>query len=59
MPADPEHRGRNIAVAEIPANVLIGRDGTVITFDLGGTDLLQAASQAVGASGRPGGNPGR
>lgn len=47
------------AVAEIPANVLIGRDGTVVTFDLGGADLLQAVSQAVGASGQPRGNPGR
>ena len=41
------------AVSEIPANVLIGRDGKVVTFDLGGADLLQAVSQAVRPPRRP------
>lgn len=35
------------AVSEIPANVLIGRDGTVITFDLAPADLLHAVAGAL------------
>jgi thiol-disulfide isomerase/thioredoxin len=35
-------------VSEIPANVLIGRDGTVLTMDLEASNLLDAVAQAVG-----------
>jgi thiol-disulfide isomerase/thioredoxin len=35
------------AIAEIPANVLIGRDGNVATFDVSASELLQTVSQAV------------
>lgn len=41
------------AVTEIPANVLIGRDGKVVTFDLRGPDLLRAVAQAVEPSNPP------
>jgi thiol-disulfide isomerase/thioredoxin len=41
------------AVSEIPANLLIGRDGKVVTFDLTGAELLQAVSQAVRPPSRP------
>lgn len=41
------------AVKEIPANVLIGRDGKVITFDLGREDLLEAISGAVTRTAKP------
>lgn len=47
------------AVPEIPANVLIGRDGTVSTFDLKGADLLRAVSQTVKPSIPPSGDSGR
>lgn len=56
-------RGADIAdaygVAEIPANVLIDRDGKVITLDLGGADLLRTVSQAIGSSNQPRGSTGR
>jgi peroxiredoxin len=39
---------RAYAVSEIPANVLIGRDGTVIQLDLTGSNLEKAVAQAVG-----------
>jgi thiol-disulfide isomerase/thioredoxin len=41
------------AVTEIPANVLIGRDGKVVTFDLGPANLLGAVSEALGRPARP------
>ena len=41
------------AVSEIPANLLIGRDGKVVTFDLTGAELLPAVSQAVRSPSRP------
>jgi peroxiredoxin len=39
---------RAFRVAEIPANVLIGRDGKVLRLDLAGTKLETAVAEAVG-----------
>jgi hypothetical protein len=39
---------RAYSVAEIPANVLIGRDGKVIHLDLIGPKLDKAVSDALG-----------
>ena len=41
------------AVTEIPANVLIGRDGKVVTFDLGPANLLDTVAEAVGRPAAP------
>ena len=41
------------AVTEIPANVLIGRDGKVATFDLGPANLLDTVAEAVGRPAGP------
>jgi thiol-disulfide isomerase/thioredoxin len=41
------------AVTEIPANVLIGRDGKVVTFDLGPANLLDTVSEALGRPAGP------
>ncbi|MGE3820798.1 MAG: hypothetical protein AB7I30_15400, partial [Isosphaeraceae bacterium] len=35
-------------VKEIPASVLVGRDGKVITFDLTAAGLMDAVGEAVG-----------
>ena len=40
-------------MTEIPANVLIGRDGQVVTFDLGAANLLDTVSEAVGRPAGP------
>lgn len=50
---------RAYAVSEIPANVLIDRDGTVVTFDVGTADLVRVVAQAVGQSKATRRNPGR
>ena len=39
---------RSYAVTEIPANVLIGRDGTVIHIDLTRSNLEKVVARAVG-----------
>lgn len=41
------------AVSEIPASVLIGRDGNVVTFDLEGAEMLRAVSQALTPPSKP------
>jgi thiol-disulfide isomerase/thioredoxin len=41
---------RAYAVTEIPANVLIGRDGRVVTFDLAGPELDEAVTRALAAA---------
>lgn len=40
---------RAYGVEEIPANFLVGRDGTIIGFELGETNMAQAVAEAVGA----------
>ena len=44
---DQDH-ARAFAVAEIPANVLIGRDGKVVQLDLSGPRLEKAVVEALG-----------
>ena len=39
---------RAYAVSEVPANVLIGRDDTVIHLDLARSNLEKAVARAVG-----------
>jgi peroxiredoxin len=39
---------RAYAVSEVPANVLIGRDGTIVHLDLTGSNLEKAVARALG-----------
>ncbi len=46
--AGDQDYARAYAVAEVPANVLIGRDGTIIHLDLTRSNLDKAVARAVG-----------
>jgi hypothetical protein len=46
-PGEADH-ARAFGVTDIPANVLIGRDGTILQLDLKGANLEASVAKALG-----------